>query len=58
MDIPEIKHVFNQYISYETYSSALIAYYKQLSKPIINKEYVHYRRKIGNIHSQIQLSEE
>lgn len=58
MDIPHIKKIFEKFTSYEVYTSAIIAYYKQLSKPVINKDYIQYRKKIGNIHSQIQLTEE
>src|SRR5699024_8872121 len=32
--------------------------YKQITKGIVNQEYIDYRKKIGEIHSRIQLTEE
>lgn len=58
MDIPEIKVIFEEFTTYERYVPAITNYYKQLTKPKINKAYIEYRKKIGNIHSRIQLTEE
>ena len=58
MDIPEMKEIFNEYTTYERYISAITKYYKQLTKPNLGKEYIDYRKKIGTIHSKIQLTEE
>src|SRR5699024_3045344 len=58
MEIQEIKEIFEKHTTYERYTSAIIEYYLQLSKPVINQDYIQYRKKIGHIHSQIKLSEE
>lgn len=58
MDIPEIKGIFNEYTTYERYISAITNYYKQLTKPNLGKQYIEYRKKIGLIHSKIQLTED
>ncbi|MGM8364047.1 methyl-accepting chemotaxis protein [Virgibacillus sp. W0181] len=58
MDIPEIRTIFNEYTTYDRYVTAIIHYYKQLTKPQFNNEYIAYRKKIGKIHSQIKLTEE
>lgn len=58
MDIPEIRDIFNSYTSYERYVPAITNYYRQLTKPEITIEYVQYRKKIGEIHSRIKLTEE
>ena len=58
MEIDEIREIFNQYTNHDRYTSAIIAYFKQLTKPEINQEYIQYRKKIGQIHSQIKLTEE
>src|SRR5699024_3053923 len=58
MDIPEIKDIFNAFTTYDRYVPAITNYYKQLTKPKLTKEYIDYRKKIGKIHSQIQLTEE
>jgi len=58
MDIPEIKEIFNTYTTYERYVPAIINYFKQLTKPELDHEYIWYRKKIGAIHSQIRLTEE
>jgi len=57
-EIPEIKGIFHEFTTYERYTNAIIVYYKQLSKPVINDAYIEYRKKIGRIHSRIKLSEE
>src|SRR5690625_4958198 len=56
--IPEIKRIFDTFTSYERYVPAITNYYKQLTKPKIDEAYIAYRKKIGKIHSRIQLSEE
>lgn len=58
MEIPEIAEIFNSYTTYERYVHAITNYYKQLTKPKLDQEYVDYRIKIGAIHSRIQLTEE
>ena len=58
MDIPEIKEIFKEFTTYERYISAITKYYKQLTKPHLGKKYIEYRKKIGAIHSRIQLTEE
>src|SRR5690625_4350638 len=58
MDIPEIKEIFNKFTTYERYVPAIINYFKHLTKPELNDEYVWYRKKIGAIHSSIRLTEE
>lgn len=58
MDIPELKQIFDTYTTYERYVPAITDYFKQLTKPEINHDYVEYRKKIGRIHSHIHLTEE
>src|SRR5690625_4594020 len=58
MDIPEIKNIFETFTTYERYTTAITHYYKQLTKPHLDNEYIQYRKKVGKIHSSIQLTEE
>ncbi|MEI3614022.1 protoglobin domain-containing protein [Pseudogracilibacillus sp. SO30301A] len=58
MDIPEIKGIFEEFTTYDRYVPAIMNYYKQLTKPKLDQAYVDYRKKIGTIHSRIQLTEE
>lgn len=58
MDIPEIKDIFNTFTTYDRYVPAIIDYFKQLTKPELNEQYIENRIKIGKIHSRIQLTEE
>lgn len=58
MRIPEIKNIFEKHTYYERYTQAIIKYYKQLTKPQLNDEYIEYRKKIGKIHSRIRLTDE
>lgn len=58
MEIPETTRIFNKFTTYERYTSAITAYFKQLTKPVIDDAYIQYRKKIGQIHSRIQLTEE
>src|SRR5690606_4525517 len=58
MDIPEIKDIFNTHTTYERYVGAITNYYKQLTNPQLDQNYIDYRIKIGTVHSQIQLTEE
>ncbi|HLR51463.1 MAG TPA: globin-coupled sensor protein [Candidatus Avamphibacillus sp.] len=58
MEIPELKQIFNTYTTYERYVPAITNYFKQLTKPELDHDYVEYRKKIGRIHSRIQLTEE
>src|SRR5690625_5169742 len=58
MDLPEIKEIFDTFTTYDRYVPAITNYFKQLTKPQLNEEYVSYRKKIGAIHSKIQLTEE
>lgn len=58
MDIPEIKDIFNTFTTYDRYVPAITNYYKQLTKPQINAQYIKSRIAIGDIHSRIQLTEE
>src|SRR5699024_5546729 len=58
MDTPEIKSIFDEFTTFERYISAITAYFKQLTKPVLDQNYVDYRKKIGKIHSRIELTEE
>lgn len=58
MMIPATKEIFNTFTTYERYTKAITAYFKQLTKPNINEAYIDYRKKIGRIHSRIELTEE
>lgn len=58
MDIPGLKEIFNEFTSYDRYVPAITNYYKQITKPNINEAYINYRKKIGEIHSHIQLTDE
>src|SRR5690554_181348 len=50
MNIPEIKKIFEKHSNKERYTTAIIKYYKQLTKPVLNEQYIQYRKKIGQIH--------
>src|SRR5699024_1027274 len=56
--IPEVKEFFNEFTTYERYVPAIIHYFKQLTNPKLDDEYILYRKKIGAIHSRIKLTEE
>jgi len=58
MDIPEMKEIFNTFTTYERYITAITKYFRQLTKPQLNEEYISIRKKIGAIHSNIKLTEE
>jgi len=58
MDIPEVKEIFNEFTTYDRYVPAIINYFKQLTNPKLDDEYILYRKKIGAIHSRIKLTEE
>ncbi|WP_188207274.1 globin-coupled sensor protein [Alkalibacillus aidingensis] len=58
MDIPTIKDIFHKYSNKERYTTAIIKYYKQLTKPTLDEEYIEYRKKIGQIHNKIHLTDE
>src|SRR5699024_7685329 len=58
MDIPEMKEIFNTFTTYERYITAITKYFRQLTKPQLNEEYIWFRKKIGAIHSNIKLTEE
>lgn len=45
MDIPHIKEIFNTYSEYERYTTLITKYYKQLTKPALNEEYIQYCHK-------------
>lgn len=58
MELPKTKEIFNKFTTYERYITAITAYFKQLTKPTINDSYITYRKKIGQVHSHIRLTEE
>lgn len=58
MEIPEMKTIFNQHTTYERYVPAITNYFRQLTKPSLDEAYLEQRKKIGTIHSEVQLSEE
>jgi methyl-accepting chemotaxis protein len=58
MELPQIKPIFEANSNFERYTKAIINYYNQLSNTRIDKEYVEYRKKIGQIHSRIHLTDE
>lgn len=58
MMIPEIKEIFNEHTTFEAYTRLIAMYYKQLTKPKLDTSYVKYRKKIGQIHSRIHLTDE
>lgn len=58
MEIPELAEKFQEHTTYEQYTAAIIAYYKQLTDPVLDDAYLEQRKNIGRIHSRIQLSEE
>src|SRR5699024_4427693 len=58
MDIPELKTIFNRHTTYERYVTAIKNYLRQLTKPTLDDEYLEQRKKIGAVHSEVQLSEE
>lgn len=58
MSIPEIKEIFNKHSIYERYINLITIYFKQLTKPSIDKDYIEYRKKIGRIHSRIHLTDD
>jgi len=58
MSVTDMKEIFNTFTTYDRYVPAIINYYKQLTKPNINRSYLESRVNIGRIHSRIQLTEE
>jgi len=58
MNIPEVKNIFNSFITYERYITAITNYFKQLTKPRLDNNYIPYRKKVGKIHNSIRLTEE
>lgn len=58
MKIPEIKEIFERNTVYERYINAITNYYKEITNPMFTKQYVQYRKKIGEIHSKIKLTDE
>lgn len=40
MDIPKIKDIFNTYTMYERYVTAITNYFKQLTKPKLDENYM------------------
>ena len=58
METSEIKGIFEEYTTYDRYISAITKYYRELTKPELTQSYIEYRKKIGTIHSRIQLTEE
>jgi methyl-accepting chemotaxis protein len=58
MELPQIKSIFEANSNFERYTTAIIKYYNQLPNTKIDKDYVEYRKKIGQIHSRIHLTDE
>lgn len=58
MEAPEIKKIIEEHSYFERYTTAITAYFKELTKPNLTRDYVEYRKKIGRIHSKIQLADE
>src|SRR5699024_7861112 len=58
MEIPEIRGLFEKYTTYDRQIMVISRYYKQITKGVVNQAYIDYRKKIGEIHSRIQLTEE
>lgn len=58
MELPQIKSIFEANSNFERYTKAIINYYNQLPKASIDKDYIEYRKKIGQIHSRIHLTDE
>lgn len=58
MDIAEVKEIFNEFTTYDRYMPAIIDYFKQLTNPKLDDNYIQSRKKIGAIHSKIKLTEE
>jgi methyl-accepting chemotaxis protein len=55
---PQIKTIFESNSNFERYTKAIIQYYNQLPNTQIDEDYVEYRKKIGQIHSRIHLTDE
>ncbi|KXH81849.1 globin-coupled sensor protein [Sporosarcina sp. HYO08] len=58
MKLPETREIFQKFTTKERYTKAIEQYFCQLTKPTIDEAYIQYRKKIGQIHSRIQLSDE
>lgn len=58
MQIPEMKTIFNRHTTYDRYVPAITKYFRELTKPSLDEAYMEQRKKIGAIHSEVQLSEE
>lgn len=58
MDIAEVKEIFNEFTTYDRYMPAIIDYFKQLTNPKLDNNFIQSRKKIGVIHSKIKLTEE
>src|SRR5699024_8543223 len=58
MKIPEIQQIMSENSNFDRYTKAITAYYKELSRPKLSKDYVEYMKKIGRVHSRIGLYDE
>lgn len=58
LQIADVKEIFDRYTVYDRYVPAFINYLNQISRPKIDAQYIAYRKKIGEIHSDISLSDE
>lgn len=58
ISIPEVKVLFDKYTTYERYLAAITGYYREITKPNINADYIRTRKRIGAIHSNIQLGDD
>ncbi|WP_407638887.1 methyl-accepting chemotaxis protein [Bacillus niameyensis] len=58
MGIPEVKRIFEQYSYKERYTNAITKYFRELTKGIVDQDYILYRKKIGQVHSRIHLTDE
>lgn len=58
LELDDVKEIFDRYTTYDRYVPAFTNYLKQIARPQIDAQYVAYRKKIGEIHSDISLSDE
>lgn len=58
LQLDDVKEIFDRYTTYDRYVPAFTNYLKQIARPQIDAQYIAYRKKIGEIHSDISLSDE
>lgn len=58
LELDEVKNIFSTFTTYNRYVPVFTNYLKQMTHPTFDKQYIAYRKKIGEIHSDIKLTDE